>query len=215
MYCGWCHFRHVESEQARLAESGVVSCDALNDVSARYQKVASAVRSFEKMQAQRRKEQEDAAAAAAADAAASAAVIDTDASVSTRGSAPAVATGGSGGLRQRGSKREAATTGSDARSELLGADSVDGGGGGDSAGVGHAKLQEALAADMLQMTKTLKDIMKETGVCSFPVVIARFPIVSTCHGLLCLACDSGRTHRVEHMSADLCRCGCCRCRSPR
>lgn len=178
--------RHIETEQARLAESGAVSCDALNALSARYQKVASAVRAFERAQAQRRKDEAAAAAAAAAVAAAAVTASATADTVTTPARRDEPRTGAGGGVRQR-SKRP--TTGSDARAELLGTDGRDG--DGEASEAGHSKLQEALAADMLQMTKTLKDIMKETGPCVNPSPCTRPsppPTVRT-HTLVPLQCS--------------------------
>lgn len=88
------------------------------------------------------------------------ATADT-ATASARRDEPRTSVGGA--VRQRSRRR---TTGSDARAELLGTDGRDG--DGEASEAGHSKLQEALAADMLQMTKTLKDIMKETGLCANP-----------------------------------------------
>lgn len=132
--------RHVGKVQERLAADGNVSCDLMNVVSGRYQKLASAVQGLERA-AERQEESARSVERARVVVDTSAADPNTPADVD------------SSNLRQR-----RPITAVDARAELLGPTD-----GEEDAGVDHHQMQEALAADMLDMTKTLKHILKETG----------------------------------------------------
>jgi hypothetical protein len=138
--------RHIGAEQARLAEDGAVSCDLLNEVSARYQKVASAVQSLERAAAREDQSAHDAELVAET----------AKHAVAPRATSPQKdADGGGNHLRQRNPASAAS-----ARAELLGESST---AEGDVEPADHARTQESLAADMLDMTKMLKHILKETG----------------------------------------------------